>query len=258
MATSTSQWRKNSFILSELVSKDFKLKYRRSVLGVLWSVLNPLLTMIVVSAVFSYIFRFNIENYPLYLILGQILFAFMANSTSSGLNSIVNAASLIKKIRIEKMLFPIESVLAELVNFALSLIAVAAVLIFFQVIPTWNWLFLPLLLVYLVIFCMGISLALSALEVFFRDIAHLWGVFTTLWMYATPIFYPLDALDPQLAAIMHYNPMFQYINYFREIVLYGNTPTLKTNFVCLGVALATFLVGYLIFRANQKKFILYV
>ena len=147
MATSQkSALKRNWFILSSLVSKDFKLKYRRSVLGVLWSVLNPLLMMIVLSAVFSTFFRFAIDNFPLYLILGSTLFTLMSDSTTSAMNSIIESSALIKKIRIEKILFPLEKVLFQLVNYVLSLIAVAAVMIFFQVMPTPNLLFLPLLL----------------------------------------------------------------------------------------------------------------
>ena len=171
MATSQkSALQRNWFILSSLVSKDFKLKYRRSVLGVLWSVLNPLLMMIVLSAVFSTFFRFDIENFPLYLILGSTLFTLMSDSTTTAMNSIIDSSALIKKIRIEKILFPLEKVLFQLVNYILSLIAVATVMIFFQVMPTPNLLFLPLLLFYLLMFSAGLGFLLSALVVFFRDI----------------------------------------------------------------------------------------
>ena len=126
---SQTDLKRNWFILSSLISRDFKLKYRRSVLGVLWSVLNPLLMMVVLSAVFSFMFRFDIENYPLYLIIGTTLFSLMGDSTSSAMNSIIESSSLIKKIRINKIVFPLEKVLFQLVNYCLSLIAVVAVMI---------------------------------------------------------------------------------------------------------------------------------
>lgn len=254
----SSDFQRNRFILTSLISKDFKLKYRRSILGVLWSILNPLLMMIVLTAVFSYMFRFDIENYPLYLILGQTVFSLMTDSTSSALRSIIDSAQLIKKIRIEKMIFPIEKVLFSLINFGLSLVAVCGVMIFFQVSPTWNLVFLPLLIIYLSVFCIGWGLLLSALAVFFRDIVHLWSVITTAWMYATPLFYPLELLPEFLQRLMQFNPMYHFVTYFREIVLWGITPSLEQNFACLGFSVTMFLLGFFVFRKTQKKFILYV
>lgn len=246
------------FVLKSLVSKDFKLKYRRSILGVLWSVLNPLLMMIVLSAVFSFMFRFQIENYPLYLILGQVLFSLMTDATTSAMTSIIDASPLLKKVRVEKMVFPLEKVVFGLVNFAISLIAVLAVMVFFQVIPTWRVLLIPVMLIFVSLFCVGLGLLLSSLAVFFRDVIHLWGVVTTAWMYATPIFYPLELLPDTLQNLMVWNPMYQYITYFRDIMMNGVTPSLETHLVCFGMAAITFLVGLIAFRKTEHKFILYV
>ncbi len=250
--------RHSLFVLNSLVSKDFKLKYRRSILGVLWSVLNPLLMMIVLSAVFSFMFRFQIENYPLYLILGQVLFTLMTDATTSAMTSVIDASPLLKKVRVEKMVFPLEKVLFGLVTFAISLLAVLAVMVFFQVLPTWRVLFLPLLLLFVLLFCTGLGLLLSSLAVFFRDVIHLWGVVTTAWMYATPIFYPLELLPDTMQSLMVWNPMYQYITYFRDIMMWQTTPSLEANLICFGMALITFLVGFFVFRKTEKKFILYV
>ncbi len=253
-----STLKRNWFILSSLVSRDFKLKYRRSVLGVVWSVLNPLLMMIVLSAVFSTVFRFDIENFPLYLILGSTLFTLMADSTSTAMTSIVDSSALIKKIRIEKILFPLEKVLFQLVNYCLSLIAVAAVMIFFHVMPTVNLLFLPLLLLYVLMFSAGLGFLLSALVVFFRDIGHLWSVVITAWTYATPLFYPVSILPEWAAPLMDFNPMYHYVTYMREIALWGATPGVTENLLCFGIGLVTLIIGMLVFRKLEKKFILYV
>lgn len=253
-----SQLQHNRFVLNTLVSKDFKLKYRRSVLGVLWSVLNPLLMMVVLTAVFSFIFRFQIENFPLYLILGTILFNMMANSTGASMTSIIEAAPLIKKIRINKMVFPLEKVLFELVNFAISLVAVIIVMLYFQIPPTINLLFLPLLLTYVAIFSLGVGLILSTLAVFFRDIIHLWGVVITAWTYATPIFYPAEALSGWMQTLLQFNPMYHYVTYFRDIAMWNTNPGGKENLICLGFAVITLLVGILVFKKAQHKFILYV
>lgn len=252
------QRKKNWFILSSLVSKDFKLKYRRSVLGVAWSVLNPLLMMVVLSAVFSAFFKFSIENYPLYLILGNTIFALMADSTSSAMTSIMDASSLIKKIKIEKVLFPLEKVLFQLVNFVISLIAVAIVMFYFQVPLTTNVFFLPFLLIFIVLFSAGLGMLLSSLAVFFRDVCHLWSVVITAWTYVTPLFYPYDILPEWMKFIENFNPMYHYVTYFRDIMLWNITPDLTENLICLAMAVITFGVGLLVFRKTEKKFILYI
>ena len=253
-----SSLKRNWFTIASLVSKDFKLKYRRSALGVVWSVLNPLLMMCVLTAVFSAFFKFDIENYPLYLILGNILFAFMADSTTSAMNSILDSSSLIKKIRINKAIFPVEKVLFQLVNFCISLIAVAIVMIYFQIPPTVNILALPLLLLFVSLFSLGIGMALSALAVFFRDVCHLWGVVITAWTYATPLFYPMSILPEWMLPVMEANPMYHFVTYFRDIVLWNTMPSLEENLLCFGIALFSFLIGLIIFRKTQSKFILYV
>lgn len=250
--------KRDGFILTSLVSKDFKLKYRRSVLGVLWSVLNPLFMMIVLTVVFSQIFRFNIENFPLYLIMGQTLFQLMSESTSNAMTSIIESSPLIKKIRINKALFPLEKVVFALLNYAISLIAVAAVMIFFQVWPTINLLALPLLLLEVFMFSLGLGFLLSALAVFFRDVIHLWTVVLTAWTYATPLFYPIDILPEWALPFMQANPMYHYVTYLRDIALYGTMPGMSEQLLCFFGAAAVLLVGYLVFRAQQKKFILYV
>ena len=251
--------RKNRFILESLVTKDFKLKYRRSILGVLWSVLNLLLMMVVLSCVFSYVLKFGeIEHFPLYLILGTVLFSLMQNSTTSAMYSMLDAAPLIKKVRIDKIVFPIEKAVFELVNFAISLIAVIAVMIFFQVMPTANLIFLPLLLVYVVMFSSGLGMLLAALAVFFRDVCHLWGVIITAWTYATPIFYPITMLEPWMQQVMQFNPMYHYVTYFRDIAMWNTNPGIKENLVCFAMAAITFAIGYVVFRKTESKFILYV
>lgn len=249
---------RNWFTIKTLVAKDFKLKYRRSILGVVWSVLNPLLMMCVLTAVFSAFFKFEIEHYPFYLILGNTLFALMADTTNSAMTSIVDSAPLIKKIRIDKIIFPIEKSLFQLVNFAISLIAVGIVMIFLQIQPTINLILLPLLLLFVIMFSIGLGLLLATLAVFFRDIVHIWGVVITAWTYATPLFYPVGILPNWMLALEAYNPMYHYVQYFRDIALWGNTPTLMENLICLAIAAITLLIGLIFFRLSQKKFILYV
>ena len=215
---------KEKFILAQLVGKDFKRKYRRSVLGVVWSVLNPLLMMVVMSLVFSFFLRYdNMEHYPLYLILGNVIWTIFADSTNQGVTSILDAAPLLKKVRINKTVFPVERVLFALVNFAFSLIAVVIVMLWEGVLPTWTVILLPVLLVLLMGFCIGMSLLLSSLAVFFRDIIHLWSVVILAWSYVTPLFWPVSMIAQVpyafMRVIMLANPMYNYVAFMRMILL---------------------------------------
>lgn len=265
-AEGRKQIRKSTvFILKQLVTRDFKLKYRRSILGVVWSVLNPLLMMAVLTLVFSNMFRFDIENYPVYLILGMTLFSLMTDATNAGMMSIIDSSALLKKVRIEKMVFPLEKVFFSVVNYLFSFIAVLGVMVFFRIAPTPSMLAFPLLLIYVFLFCAGVSLLLSALAVFFRDVIHLWGVVVTAWNYLTPVFWPetyIDSLSGGMQQVLltveHLNPMYYFISYMRQIMMYGNMPDLQFNLMCLLFAVVTFALGLLVFRKTQRKFILYV
>lgn len=257
--------KKDLYILKQLVGKDFKLKYRRSFLGVLWSVLNPLLMMIVMSAVFSSFFvgirGANIVNYPLYLILGNITFGLMNDATSSSLTSIIGSASLLKKVKIHRFVFPVQKALFALVNFSFSLIAVAVVMLWFRIVPTWHIVWLPVALVLLMLFCMGVGLALSALAVFFRDVIHLWSVVMTAWTYATPLFWDISmiqGMSPIVQAIIYANPMYAYVTIMRDIFLYQASPSPAILLSCIFWAALAMIAGCLIFRKTEHKFILYI
>lgn len=254
---------KNRFILKQLVTKDFKRKYRRSVLGIAWSVLNPLMMMIVMSVVFSFVFRADIENYPLYLILGNITFSFMSESTSQALMSFIDAAPLLKKVRVSRFVFPVQKVLFALVNFTFSLVAVALVMLWFRVVPTWHIIWLPVCLFLLVLFCSGIGLIVGSLAVFFRDVVHLWSVILTAWTYLTPIFW----VPTQLAAngaptwvmsIVELNPMYGFVTFMRDIFLWNQNPSMQTLGLCVFWAIIMLGIGILVFRKTQHKFILYI
>lgn len=257
--------KKDIYILKQLVGKDFKLKYRRSFLGVLWSVLNPLLMMVVMAAVFSTFFvglrGENIVNYPLYLILGNITFSLMNDATSSSLTSIIGSASLLKKVKIHRSVFPVQKVLFALVNFSFSLIAVAIVMLWFRIMPTWHILWLPVGLILLMLFCMGVGLALSALSVFFRDVIHLWGVIMTAWTYATPLFWDISMIDGMgtfMQTILRANPMYAYVMFMRDIFLYQTSPSAAVLLSCTFWAVLAMVIGYLIFHKTEHKFILYI
>ncbi|WKY47959.1 ABC transporter permease [Eubacteriaceae bacterium ES3] len=245
-------------LLRELVSRDIKVKYRRSVLGILWSVLNPLLMMLVITAVFSSIFRFDIENFPAYYLTGSLIFGFVSESTMGSCGAIIEGASLIKKVYIPKYVFPLEKILFAFVNALFSLIAVAIVLLILRVPVSWTIILFPIPLIYALVFCVGLGLVLSTLNVFFRDVGHLWGVWITAWMYLTPIIYPIDILPDFMKKIISFNPLTHFVSYFREVILYGTVPGVRENLICCAFSLSFLLLGTIFFKRNQDKFILHI
>lgn len=256
----TSRMR-DAYILRQLVGKDFKLKYRRSVLGVAWSVLNPLLMMVVMAAVFSHFMRANdpsIGNYPLYLILGNTAFTLMTASTDTGMRSIIEAASLLKKVKVNRYVFPVQKVLFAIVNYAFSLVAIGIVMLFFRVPITPYALLLPVAIALLGIFCAGLALILSTAAVFFRDIIHLWGVVITAWTYATPLFYSTTILPGWMLACENFNPMYHYVTFIRDVMLWQQPPSAATVAGCVSFAALALLAGVIVFKKNERKFILYI
>ena len=245
-------------LLKELVSRDLKVKYRRSFLGYVWSLLNPLLMMCVMTLVFSYMFRFDIPNFPLYLITGQTLWTFFNESTNMSMYSVLQNGALIKKVYIPKFIFPISRVLSSFVTMSFSLAAIVIVMIVTKAPFYWTILLFPVPLFFLLLFATGIGMVLSALSVYFRDITHLYGVLTLAWTYLTPIFYPVSALPEEIIPVVQGNPMSSYISFFREIVLYGTVPVPAMWFRCALISLAALVVGLAVFRKLQRNFILYI
>lgn len=249
---------KYKHLLKELVVRDIKVKYKRSILGLLWTLLNPLLTMVVLSMVFSNIFRNDIENFPVYLIIGQVMFSFFSESTSMAMESIVGNAQLIKKVYIPKYIFPLSKILSTFVNLLFALIAVLIVAIVMKIKLTPAILFAPLSLIYILIFSMGVGLILASINVYFRDMRHLYGVVLTAWMYLTPIFYPIEIIPDKYIGIVKTNPLVYMVQHFRECVLYGNIPSLSLNITCLLFGIVSVIIGLYVFYKSQDRFILYI
>ena len=245
-------------LLQQLVLRDLKVKYRRSVLGYLWSLLNPLLMMCVMTLVFSFVFRFDIDNYPVYVIIGQTIWNFFFEATNMSMDSILVNSALIKKVYIPKLIFPFSRVSSSFVTMVFSLMAILIVMIFTHVKFTWALLALPFVLICVYGFALGIGTLLSALVVFFRDMKYLYGVITTAWMYMTPIFWTTDILPAEISFILKLNPLWHYISYFRSIVLEGVIPPLSEHIICLGFTIAAISLGIYAFRKTERNFILYI
>ncbi|MDY4516432.1 MAG: ABC transporter permease [Lachnospiraceae bacterium] len=248
-----------SDLLKQLVKRDVKLKYRRSVLGYVWSILNPLLIMIIMTLVFSTMFDRNIENFPVYLITGRTIFEFMTTSTNAAMRSIVGNGALLKKCYVPKYIFTLAKVTSSLVDFVFSLGALVIVIVFTKAPITPYILFTPLVMIQLYLFCCGLGFLLASMNVFFRDVQHIYKAVTTAWMYLTPIFYPIERLPKNiLFFVKGFNPMYYYVAQFRDMVYSGHFPGPRIFWGGWLIAIVMFLIGIIVFKKNQDKFILYI
>ncbi|MEE0801136.1 MAG: ABC transporter permease [Gemmiger sp.] len=254
---------KYRYLLQNLITRDFKLKYRRSVLGVAWSVLNPLLTCLVMFMVFDSIMRGlrgeGIPNFAAFLIIGQLLFNFFRESTSMAMESVLKNAPLLRKVYIPKYIFPLEKGCFAFVNCLFSFVALALVLIVTWTPVSWSTMLLALYpLVMLFFFGLGIGLVLSALYVFVRDIMHLWEVFCTLLSYASAIFYDPSMMSGTMQKLIALNPLYWYITAFRSCVLWGTGLSVSMLVVCFLWAVFSMGIGIAVFKKTQDKFVLYM
>ena len=247
-----------SFLIQQLISRDFKTKYKRSVLGMGWSFLNPLLTMFVQYIVFSTLFKSNIPNYPVYLLTGIVFMNFFNEAVSMGMTSITGNASLIKKVYMPKYIYPVSRVLSSLVNFGFAIVPL------FLVMAVTRTVFRPALLLLLFdILCMlgfivGMGLLLTTAMTFFQDTQFLWGVVSMMWMYLTPVFYPESIIPENYLTLYHMNPMYQYITFARVCIIDGVSPEPVAYLWCILSAGIVLLLGVFVFKREQDKFVLYL
>lgn len=248
----------NKFLFSELVKRDFKKKYKRTYLGMLWSVLSPLLTLLVMRVVFTEFFGRDMAHYTTYLFCGNIVFSFFNDATNGGMGSLMENSSIFSKINVPKYLFLFSKIVSSLINFGLTF---AVFLIFCAIdgvplTPYFLTLIYPILC--LIIFNVGVGLILSALFVFFKDIQYLWSVFTMLLMYLSAIFYTVEDFSPFVQKLFLLNPVYVYIKYFRLAVLNAQAPSLQYHLLALGYALLAFGIGALIYKKCNHKFLYYI
>ena len=249
---------KYKFLIKQLVERDFKSKYKRSTLGVCWSLLYPVLLMAVQYVIFSTIFRANIENYPVYLLSASVLFTFFSDSVGAGLMAIVGNASLITKVYVPKYIYPVSKVLSTGINLVLSMVPLLIVVLITGGKITRAYLLIPFVFLCILIFCIGMSFLLSASMVFFRDTQFLWSVVTMLWMYATPMFYPESVIPERWSIILTANPMYHYISFLRTILMRGISPNIMEYLYCMGLSLLVLGAGVFVYKKTQDKFVLYI
>lgn len=245
-------------LIYELVTRDIKKKYRRSVLGILWSMLNPLFMMMITAMVFSHLFRFDIKNYVLYLLTGQIVFTFYAESTSFAMGSILDNSGLLKKVYVPKYLFPLSRVLSSGMNLLFTIPAMLVVMLYTHQEITITLLFAIVPLVLLFLFSLGVGLILSSCAVFFRDLFHLYGVLLTALNYATPIFYPSSIVPEEYSLIVKLNPLYYFLNAFRDVVYLNQVPSLNLLATCLSISVVALYLGVFVFKRKQNSFVLYI
>lgn len=259
MKNKNENWIGYRDLLAQLVSKDLKLKYRRSFLGYLWSILNPLLIMLVMVVVFSSVFRFEVANYPVYLIIGQTIYNYVNNATTHAIYSITDNGALLKKVYVPKYIFPLSKVTSDMLDFVFSLGAMVLVMLFTKTAFSMYLILLPYVAIQIYVFTLGMGMFLAQASVFFRDIRYIYNVFLTAWMYATPIFYPVSILPNKIRWIVtHLNPLYYYIEQFRCIVLERTAPSPVLVFRGCVISVIFLAVGLFFFRKNQDKFILYI
>lgn len=250
---------KYKFLLYELVKKNIKLKYRRSYLGVLWTLIEPLLTMIVLTFVFGSFLAKGDEQFPVYILSGRLLFSFFSSSTKSALKSVSGNASMIKKVYVPKYIYVISSVLSNFVTFLISLLVLIGVAVFLKVPPSIYLLQSIVPLIILFVMTLGVGLILATMSVFFRDVEYIWSVFSMLIMYSSAIFYPVERIIKSGNGwIFDVNPVYMCIANFRNCVLYGVPMDTQYLLVSSAFAIGFLVLGAVMFHRKQDDFILYV
>ncbi len=241
------------FVIRELTAREIKRKYARSYLGILWSVLNPLLTMVVMSLVFSTMFKNSITNFPIYYLTGSVIWTLFSTATNTSMNALVDNRTLLLKVKLPKQVFVLARVYTALVNFAYTCIAYVLMLLVFQVKVTWTILLFPIVVLFMLLFSLGIGYMLAIAYVFFADIKYLYSVLLTLVMYVSAIFYPVSRLSPEMQKVVGMNPIYVAIAIARDCIMNGtvSTPEMWTKLVFWSVG--SFAIGYIVFQTKENK-----
>ena len=244
------------FAMKELVGREVKRKYVRSYLGVMWSVLNPLLSMVVMSLIFSTIFKRSIENFPVYYLTGTILWNMFTGATNSAMTALVDNKNLMTRTKLPRQIFPLSRILTSLVNFWYSLIAYVVIVVFFKIAPSASLLAFPVVVMMLLLFSTGLGYVLAIAYTFMPDVKYLYSILLQLWMYLSAIFYPVDLLSPQMQTVIRVNPLYIFIAAARSCVLYHAWPPAMEWIGMLGWGFGMYALGSLVFDANKDKILL--
>ena len=250
--------KKHQFLFEELVKRDFKAKYKRTVLGMIWSILSPLLNFFVMRIVFTHFFGGGIEHYTIYLFCGNLVFSYFSEASTQGMTSLLGNAGIFSKVNVPKYLFLFSKNVQTLINFGLTLCVFFVFCILDRIIFTWKIILLIYPVVCLLLFNIGVGLILSALYVFFRDVEYLWSVFMQLLMYLSAIFYSIDTYPPIIRNLFLLNPVYLFIRYFRKIVIEATIPSLWFHLLMLADVVIVVGLGCFMYKKYNTKFLYYV
>ena len=250
--------KRHQFLFEQLVKRDFTKKYKRTVLGMAWSILSPLMNLLIMWLVFSNFFGNNVDHYVVYLFAGQLVFSYFVDATNLGMNSLVGNSGIFTKVNVPKYLFLFSQNVSSLINFGLTLIIFFVFVAIDGIAFTWKFVFLIYPILCLIIFNLGMGLILSAMFVFFRDMQYLWGILTQLLSWLSAIFYTIDSYSYTAQCLFLLNPLYLYIRYFRKIVLDGVIPTPQFHLLAAGFAISAFVIGAFLYKKYNHEFLYYV
>lgn len=250
--------KQNRFLFEELVKRDFTKKYKRTVLGMLWSVLGPLMTLGVMALVFTQFFGRNTPHYIIYLFCGNLVFNYFKESTGTGMTALYDNSGIFSKVNVPKYMFLLSKNVSALINFGINLIVLFVFCLIDGIMFGWKFIFLLYPIICLLVFNLGMGLILSALYMMFRDMKYLYDIFTLLLMYVSAIFYSIDAYSQEVQYLFYLNPIYVYIRYFRKIILEDSIPQLSFHLLAAFYAAVAFIIGAIIYHKKNYKFLYYI
>lgn len=250
---------KNRELIWALAMKELRVRYKRSALGFLWALFNPLLMMIILTIVFSTIARFSgVQNYPVFLITALLPWTFFSQALSYSVESIVGNGDLLKKVKVAKSVFPVAAIISNVVNFFFSMVPLVLIVLVLRFPFHWTWIFLPVPLLALVLFTAGCGFFCAGANVFYRDVSHIIQIVLAAWFYLSPVIYPPEFLPAQYRFIFRLNPMLYILNEFRLAIYYGKLPSWQSVGVTLAIGFGFLILGYSYFRRRENLFVYYV
>ena len=249
---------KNRELIWTLALKELRVRYKRSALGFLWALLNPLLMMSILAIVFSTVMRIAVPKYAIFLMSALLPWTFFSQSLAYAVESIVGNGDLLKKVAIAKSVFPVAAVLSNVINFLLSMVPLLILMVILRFPFHWTWIYLPVPLLSLVLFSLGCSFFFSVANVFFRDMSHIVQVLLSAWFYVSPVIYSLDFVPPRYHFFFRLNPMLYLLNGFRLAIYYGQLPSWQSAASSVGCGLLGLFLGYQVFRRYQDVIVFYV
>lgn len=246
------------FLFEELVKRDFTKKYKRTVLGMLWSVLGPLMTLAVMALVFTQFFGRSTPHYVIYLFCGNLVYSYFREATSTGMTSLLDNASIFSKVNVPKYMFLLSKNVSTLINFGLNILVMFVFIAIDGISFSWKFILLLYPIGCLIVFNIGMGLILSALYLIFRDIKYLYDIFTLMLMYLSAIFYNIEAYPQHIQYLFYLNPVYVYIRYFRKIIIEGDIPQPTFHLLAAGYAIIALVIGAVIYKKKNYKFLYYV